>query len=110
MPKVSIIIPARNEIFLPQTIDDIFRHATGDIEVIAILDGYWPDPILQDRPNLHLIHPGSPRGMRWGINAGANLAKGEFLMKCDAHCSFQEHLPGLRQLDLGQLVQRGRMA
>lgn len=58
MAKVSILIPSRNERFLPQTVDDIFAKAAGDIEVVAVLDGYWPDPILKDRPNLILVHRG----------------------------------------------------
>ncbi len=79
MSKVSIIIPSRNERFLPQTVDDIFRNAAGDIEVIVVLDGYWPDPILADRPNLTLIHFSQARGMRPAINAGAAAARGRAL-------------------------------
>jgi hypothetical protein len=88
MAKVSILIPSRNEQFLPQTVDDIFAKAAGDIEVIAVLDGYWPDPILRDRPNLVLIHRGQAQGMRPAINSAARIAKGDFFMKCDAHCMF----------------------
>lgn len=87
---ISVIIPSRNERFLSQTVDDIFKNAAGEIEVIVILDGYWPDPILADRPNLVLIHRGKARGMRDGINSAAAIAKGEFLLKCDAHCAFGE--------------------
>jgi glycosyltransferase involved in cell wall biosynthesis len=87
---VSIIIPARNEPFLQNTINDCFRKAKGDIEIIAVLDGYWPDPIIEDNPKVHLIHFSEPKGMRPAINAGANLAKGEFIIKCDAHCAFQD--------------------
>lgn len=89
MAKISVIIPSRNEIFLTQTVNDIFNKATGDIEVIAILDGYWPEPILENRPNLILIHWGASKGMRAGINAAAAIARGEYLMKVDAHCMFE---------------------
>lgn len=41
MPRVSVIIPARNERFLPQTVADLLAHGS-DIEIIAVLDGYWP--------------------------------------------------------------------
>lgn len=88
--KLSVIIPARNELFLQQTIDDIFAKATGPTEVICILDGYWPDPPLKEYPNLITIHRSTPRGMRAGINAAAAVAKGKYLMKCDAHCLFAE--------------------
>ena len=90
MSKLSILIPARNERFLPNTIADIFKHATGDIEVVTILDGYWPNPPLKDDPRLILIHRSTPLGMRAGVNAAAAIAKGEYLMKCDAHCMFAE--------------------
>lgn len=88
--KLSIIIPARGEQFLNQTIDDIFKNARGDFEVIAYMDGYWSDPIPTDRPNLTIIHRSEPTGMRAGINGAASIAKGDYLMKCDAHCMFEE--------------------
>lgn len=90
MAKVSIMIPARNEPWLRQTVDDIFNKATGDIEVIVILDGYWPDPILADRPNLTIIHHSEAKGMRVALNTAAAIANGEYIMKVDAHCMFGE--------------------
>lgn len=86
--KLSVVIPARNEKFLQQTVDDLFRNALGDIEIIAVLDGYWPDPIIRDDPRLTLLHYAQPQGMREAINAGASIANGKYLMKCDAHCAF----------------------
>jgi len=90
MSKVSIITPSRSERFLPQTVNDLLTKATQEVEVIAVLDGYWPDPILPDHPNLTLIYFSEPRGMRAAINAAASIAKGEYLMKCDSHCMFAE--------------------
>lgn len=90
MSKVTIIIPTRNELYLSQTVDDIFAKARGDIEVIVSLDNYWPNPILADRPNLTIIHWGKRVGMRACINAGVELAHGDYIMKVDAHCMFQE--------------------
>lgn len=90
MSKVSVIIPARNEPYLQQTIDDLFSKAKGEIEIIVVLDGWWPFQPLKDRPNLILIHRGSPQGMRPAINSAARISKGEYLLKCDAHCMFDE--------------------
>ena len=87
---VSIIIPARNEIFLARTIEDIFKKAKTNIEVIVVLDGYWPNPTIQDNDDLHLIHFSEQVGMRKAINAGVDLAKGKYIIKVDAHCSFQK--------------------
>jgi len=88
---VSIIIPSRNEPYLKQTIIDLLKKSEEKIEIIAILDGYWPSPseIISD-PRVIYLHFSEARGMRNGINAGAEIAKGEFLMKLDAHCMFHE--------------------
>jgi len=88
MAKVSIIVPAGKEPYLQQTISDIVAKAAGDIEVIVILDGWWPDPGLKDDPRVKIIHRGSVKGMRHGINSGARIATGKYLLKCDAHCAF----------------------
>ena len=90
MSKVSIIIPSRNERFLSQTVDDVFNKASGEIEVIVVLEGYWPDPQLEERDNLIILHRGRAKGLRAAVNAGASIATGEYLLKCDAHCMFAE--------------------
>lgn len=100
MSKVSIIIPSRNELFLPNTVEDLFAKVSGDIEVIAVLDGYWPNPPLKEHKNLIIIHRGQPHGMRAAINAGASVAKGKFLMKCDAHCMFAEGFDEMLKADI----------
>lgn len=103
MSKVSIIIPSRNERFLTPTINDLIAKATGDIEVIVVLDGYWPQPPgllpLPEHPKLKVIHFGKARGMRAGINAAASIATGTYLMKCDAHCMFAEGYDEVLQAD-----------
>jgi len=77
MKDVSIIIPARNEIFLQKTVSDLLTKAEGNIEVIVILDGYWPTPQLIEDTRLKIIHRGKPTGMRAAINAGVAIAKGK---------------------------------
>ena len=99
MTKLSMIIPSRNERFLPQTIVDIFAKASSEIEVIVVLDGYWPEPPLPDYPNLILIHRTEPRGMRAAINSAAEIARGEYLLKCDAHCMFGESFDEILKAD-----------
>lgn len=90
MSKLSVIIPSRNELFLPHTIRDLITKASGEVEVLAVLDGYWPNPPLPEYDNLIIIHRSQARGMRAAINAAAGIASGKFLMKCDAHCMFAE--------------------
>lgn len=90
---VSIIIPSRNAEFLQRTIDDLLKKAKGDIEIIVVLDGYWPTPQLFDDKRLIVLHHGEVhgnKGMRFGINSGIAISKGEFLMKLDEHCIVDE--------------------
>lgn len=82
---ISIIIPSKNEKFLEQTIRDILEKAEGEIEIIPILDGYDPPEIIKD-PRVFYVRHKESVGMRAGINSAAAVAKGEHLMKIDAHC------------------------
>jgi glycosyltransferase involved in cell wall biosynthesis len=90
MKDLSIIIPSRNEKYLQQTINDVMAKAEGSIEVIVVLDGYWPTPPLKDDPRLKIVHHGASRGMRGSINNGVSIAMGKYLMKSDAHCMFDK--------------------
>ena len=89
MIDVSVVIPARNEKFLTPTVRDLVRQRRANTEIIVVLEGYWPDEIVEEE-NVHYIHFTTPRGMRGAINAGVEIAKGKYLMKCDAHCAFDE--------------------
>jgi len=88
---VSILVPSRNEPYLQKTIQDLLLKAKGAIEIICILDGYWPptDQLVED-PRVIYVHFSEARGMRNGINSARAIAHGEFLMKLDAHCMFGE--------------------
>ena len=86
---ISIIIPSRNEKYLSKTINDLLKKSSEDIEIIAVLDGYWPAAVdIVDDERVHYIHFTEPKGMRAAINAGVDLARGEFILKTDAHCMF----------------------
>ena len=97
---LSIIIPSKNEIFLQKTVEDILQKARGDIEVIPILDGYWPTPPLKDDKRVKILHLGQAGGMRNAINSGVAISNGEFIMKCDAHCMFDEGFDVKLQADI----------
>ena len=84
---LSIIIPSRNEKYLEKTIDDVLEHAEGEIEVLVMLDGYRPDPEIPGKPGVSYHYFENPVGQRACVNWGARLAKGEYIMKLDAHCS-----------------------
>ena len=88
MDKVSVIIPARNEPYLQNTIDDLYAKAGGEIEVIVVLDGWWPKEALSEYLSLVVLHKNANLGMRAAINDAARIATGGYLMKVDAHCAF----------------------
>jgi glycosyltransferase involved in cell wall biosynthesis len=90
---LSVIIPSRVDQYLQKTIDDLLGKARGDIEVIVILDGYWPNPFLNDDPRVKVVHQGEVHnnlGMRAGINVGVALAEGDFILKADEHTMWSE--------------------
>lgn len=99
---ITAIIPARNEPYLKKTILDLLNNAKGEIEIIAVLDGYWPstEEIVNDKKVIY-IHYSTPRGMRNAINSAVEIAKGEYLLKCDAHCSFGESFDTILTADCG---------
>lgn len=92
MPKVdlSIIIPSRSEMFLRRTVEDILKNMRGNTEIIVGLDGDWADPPLNDHPKVHIIHHSQSIGQRAIANEGAKLSRAKYLLKCDAHCCFDE--------------------
>jgi glycosyltransferase involved in cell wall biosynthesis len=91
MSAVSVVIPSRNESYLQNTILDLLKKAKGEVQVIVTLDGYWPlEPEIVEDPRVIYIHYSNARGMRNAINSGVAIAKGEFILKTDAHCMFSQ--------------------
>lgn len=84
---LSVIIPARNEKYLQNTIDSVLANIEADTEIIVILDGCWPDVSIPDNPRVTILHHTEARGQRQSINEAARIARGKFLMKLDAHCA-----------------------
>lgn len=88
---LSVVIPARNEKYLEKTIRNVLANARGEIEIQVILDGYLPDPqihIGDDRVIFH--HFEQSIGQRAATNFGVEKARGEYVMKLDAHCAVAE--------------------
>lgn len=84
---LSIILPSYKDPLLIKTIDSILTNFTTDIEIIAVLDGYWTHDIKSD-PRVRYVHLGKNRGMRGAINAGVSVSRGEYIMRTDEHCMF----------------------
>jgi len=86
-PLVSVIIPARCEEWLSRTVRDVLGNAKAETEVIAVCDGSWPDPPLQDHPRLTVLHYTQPIGQRGAFNQGARVSRAKYVMKLDGHAS-----------------------
>ncbi len=84
---LSVIIPSRNDPYLAQTIQEMLNKARGEVEVIAIVDGPTEHPLPQFDWRVRLIEFREALGMRNGINRGAAVANGKYLMKIDSHCA-----------------------
>ncbi len=87
---LSILIPARNEMFLARTIEDIIANIEADTEVIAVLDGAWADPPIKQNERVNVIYLPKSIGQRAATNLAVRLSRAKYVMKIDAHCSFDK--------------------
>src|SRR3990172_49577 len=87
---LSILIPSRNEMFLKNTIEDILQHREADTEIIALLDGEWTDPPVPQNDRVNIIYVPKSVGQRGAANLACKLSKAKYIMKVDAHCSFDQ--------------------
>lgn len=87
---LSILIPSRNEMFLVKTIENILENIEADTEIIAVLDGAWSDPVIPQHERVNVVYVPESVGQRGAGDLAARLAKGKYVMKCDAHCAFDK--------------------
>lgn len=87
---LSIIIPARSEMFLARTVEDILKNKRGNTEIIIGLDGEWADPVIKDHRDVSIYHTSEPIGQRAITNQCVALSRSKYVMKVDAHCAFDE--------------------
>lgn len=86
MKDLSVLIPARNEMFLSRTIESVLESKEMDTEIIVVLDGVWAEPVINDHPDVTLVFVPEAIGQRAATNMACRLAKGKYVMKLDAHC------------------------
>lgn len=87
---LSILIPARNEMFLANTVENILANKRGKTEIIVVLDGQWADPGIPDHPDVTLVYLPESIGQRAATNVACKLSSAEYVMKLDAHCAVDE--------------------
>lgn len=90
--RLSVVIPSYKDPYHEKTVQDILDNSElGDqLEVISVFDGYWPEWEMVSDPRRRIVHIGGNRGMREAINAGVSVARGDFLMRTDEHCKFDQ--------------------
>lgn len=87
---ISILIPARNEIWLSRTVEDILSNIEANTEIIVVLDGQWADPGIQQHERVTVVYLNKDIGQRAATNLAAKLARGKYIIKTDAHCAFDK--------------------
>jgi len=85
MSRLSVLIPARHEMFLNRTVEEVLAKRRADTEVIVVLDGAWPAVPLTQHPDVHIVHRPEPIGQRAATNLAAKLSTADYVMKLDAH-------------------------
>jgi len=87
---LSILIPARNEEFLSKTVEDILANIESDTEIIVVLDGEWATPPIPQNDRVVVVYLPESIGQRAATNLACKLSTAKFVMKADAHCSFDK--------------------
>lgn len=87
---LSICIPARNEEFLKNTVEDLLKNNRGKTEIIVGLDGQWASPLLLQHPDVTVFYVPESIGQRSITKQCARLSSAKYIAKVDAHCSFEE--------------------
>ena len=111
-PKVSVILPARNERhYIAHCLDSLLRQDYPNFEIVAIndssTDGTGEIMKAYAANDLRVIHiDASPKpegwtGKNWACYQGYLQARGELLMFTDAD---SKHLPSAMSLAVGHLV------
>jgi glycosyltransferase involved in cell wall biosynthesis len=90
MPRLSLLIPSRNEAFLARTCADALEHSGPETEIIAVIDGPSPHTAPEAHPRLRVIELPESIGQRAATNLAARESTAEYVMKVDGHCAFDD--------------------
>ena len=93
MIKLSCVIPSFKDPYNKKTVEDLLKKSElGEgLEIIVVQDGFWfSNDLIVNDPRVRYVHLGKNVGMREAINAGVRVSRGEFLMRTDEHCMFDQ--------------------
>jgi glycosyltransferase involved in cell wall biosynthesis len=86
---LSILIPARNEMFLGKTVENLVENIEGQTNIIVVCDGYnVPIPEIPKDPRVTVLINKTSIGQRAATNQAARLSTAKYIAKTDAHCAF----------------------
>src|SRR5665213_4369416 len=88
--KLSFLIPARNELFIARTVQDILENTNDQSEIIVGLDGKLANPAIPQHPRVTVVYYPSSIGQRAMTNRLAAISKAKYVVKVDAHCAFDK--------------------
>ena len=112
LPKVSVILPARNEErYIARCLDTLLAQDYSDFEIIAINDSstdrtgeIMQEYASRDRRVVYVSAPQKPEGWagkNWACYQGYRKSQGELLMFTDADT---EHSPSAMSLAVGHML------
>lgn len=73
-----------------KTIENVLENIRGDTEIVAVLDGEWANPPIDEHERVTLVYHPESIGQRAAINEAARISQAKYVMKLDAHCSVSE--------------------
>jgi glycosyltransferase involved in cell wall biosynthesis len=87
MTDLSVLIPARNEMFLARTVQCILDAIEADTEIIVVIDGKEAGPPVPQDKRVTTVTLPRAIGQRAATNLAAKMSEAKYVMKLDAHCA-----------------------
>ena len=79
--SLSVLIPARNEMFLQETIDDVLKHSDPKLtEIIVVLDGALPHKSIPTNERVSVVYEPVSIGQRAATNLAARLSDTKYII------------------------------
>ena len=84
---VSVLIATINDVHLKRTVEEVRKNADGPIEFIIVNDGGYK---IKEIDNVKIINHSTTLGRRVSFNEAARVAKGDYFLILDGHCSMSQ--------------------
>lgn len=88
--KLSFLIPARNEMWLARTVQDLLDHTSDQSEIIVGIDSEHAGDPVPEHPRVTVLRTHIPIGQRAMTKQLGRLSKAKYICKADAHTSYDQ--------------------